>query len=65
MKRAEILDETMRCTIDDDADLDNPENFYFKYNDVLEAMQEYGKYCAERAWKAKGSMTVYHGDFED
>jgi hypothetical protein len=48
-KAEEILDNTMRCTIDDDADLDVPENFYFQYNDVLKAMQEYGKYCAEIA----------------
>lgn len=31
---------------------------------VLSAMEEYGKYCAEQAWKAKGSF-IYHGDFED
>ena len=33
--------------------------------DVMDIVEEYGKYCAEQAWKAKGSMTVYHGDFED
>lgn len=41
MTAEEILDDTMRCTISDDDDLDNPENFYFKYNDVLEAMRRY------------------------
>ena len=41
MTAEEILDDTIRCTISDDDDLDNPENFYFKYNDVLEAMRRY------------------------
>ncbi len=40
MTNEEILDETMRCTINDEDDLDNPENFYFKYNDVRKAMDE-------------------------
>ena len=47
MTKEEILDETMRCTIDDDTDLDNPENFYFRYNDVLTAMETYAKQPAK------------------
>jgi hypothetical protein len=52
----EILEETMRCTIDDDADLDNPENFYFKYNDVLQAMKIYSSQeveANEEKWREK------------
>lgn len=32
---------------------------------LIKAMSEFAKYCAEQAWKAKGSITVYYGDFED
>lgn len=38
---------------------------FIPVNEVNRLMQEYGKHCADQAWKAKGSMTVYHGDFED
>lgn len=43
MTKEEILNDTVRCTIEEDADLDNPENFYFKYTDVLEAMEKYAQ----------------------
>jgi formylmethanofuran dehydrogenase subunit C len=43
MTKEEILENTTQCTINEDADLDNPENFYFKYADVLKAMEQYAK----------------------
>lgn len=36
----EILDQLTCCTIDDNADLDVKENFYYKYEDVIKAMNE-------------------------
>jgi len=39
-KREEILLNTMRCTITEDAE-DANENYYFKWNDVLKAMGKY------------------------
>jgi hypothetical protein len=51
MSAEEILEETTRCTIDDDADIDNPENFYFKYNDVLQAMRDFSRQEVEAKLK--------------
>ena len=39
-KREEILLNTMRCTITEDAE-DVNENYYFKWDDVLKAMGKY------------------------
>lgn len=36
----EILDQLTCCTIDGNADLDVKENFYYKYEDVIKAMNE-------------------------
>ncbi len=41
MTKEEILDGITCCTISEDADLDNVENFYFQYSDVLKAMEKY------------------------
>lgn len=35
----EYLLDTMRCTIDDDADLDINENFYFQWEDILKTLK--------------------------
>ena len=44
MKKAEeILLNTARCTITEDADIDDNQNFYVKWNDVLLAMEKYAK----------------------
>jgi hypothetical protein len=37
----EILEETMRCTIEEEADLDDPNNFYYNHPDVIRAMHKY------------------------
>ena len=39
----EILEQITSCTIDEDADLDVKENFYYKYEDVIKAMNEVSK----------------------
>lgn len=36
----EILEQLSCCTIEEDADLDVKENFYYKYEDVIKAMNE-------------------------
>lgn len=55
MTKEEILEDTTRCTINDDDDLDVPENFYFKYNDVLEAME---RYAQQTRGTADGSIGI-------
>jgi len=37
MSNEEILEQITYCTIDEDADLENPENFYYQYEDVIVA----------------------------
>lgn len=59
----EILENTTRCTIDDDADLDNIENFYFKYSDVKNMMKQFGKEIAIKFLKWSDSLeSKYPGD---
>lgn len=36
----ELLEKVSCCTIEEDADLDVKENFYYKYEDVIKAMNE-------------------------
>ncbi len=45
----EILLNTTRCTITEEADLDVNENFYFAWNDVISAMKEYAKQFQPKA----------------
>lgn len=40
MTNDEILEQLPSCTIEEDADLDIKENFFFKYEDVIVAMNE-------------------------
>ena len=37
----DILDKLGKCTIQEDADLDDDENWYFKWTDVVTAMEKY------------------------
>lgn len=63
----EILENTMRCTIDDDADLDDPQNYYFQYKDVLRAMKDYAEIFAawcldnvEQEWELGSDKVRYY-----
>jgi hypothetical protein len=37
----EILLKRSRCTIEEEADIDNIENFYYRHNDVILSMMEF------------------------
>ena len=56
MKTAEeILEATTCCTITEDACLDDPQNLYFQYDDVLRVMEQYAQEVAEAQREACAS----------
>ena len=47
----DILDCTTCCTIEEDVDIDDINNLYYKHEDVLKAMEEHAESKAkEAAW---------------
>jgi hypothetical protein len=54
----EILLNTMRCTIDDDADIDVPKNFYYQHDDVLKAMHQYADKKRRRRPRQHGVIAI-------
>ena len=41
LTKEEILENTTCCTIDEDADIDDVNNYYYQHEDVLKAMDKY------------------------
>ena len=61
----EILSNATRCTIEEDVDLDNIENFYFKYEDVISIIKEVCSQTLELAAENAKVMEVCaeHDDY--
>lgn len=62
----EILENIMCCTIEEDADLDLKENYYYQHGDVVKAIEQAQKEAYNQALEdCLKHVTVYQDEWFD